>query len=97
MHYDSQEVFVATGIRNFKPPMLAIYREYIQDKDRRAELHNILEALKAKGYKLPAPAYKRYPRGFDKDDTHVYLSLFRSMYMFTTCQVSPRCSSLSIA
>jgi len=84
MHYDSQEVFVATGIRNFKPPMLATYREYIQDEQRRAELHRIIEALKAKGYQLPEPAYKRYPLGFDKDDTHVYLSLFRSMYMFTT-------------
>ncbi|CAA6804222.1 MAG: Unknown protein [uncultured Sulfurovum sp.] len=84
MHYDSKEVFVATGIRNFKPPLLAIYREYIQDKDRRAELHKIVEALKAKGYQFPEPAYKRYPRGFDKDDTHVYLSLFRSMYAFTT-------------
>ena len=84
MHYDSREVFVATGIRNFKPPLLATYREYIQNKDRRTELHNIVEDLKAKGYKLPEPAYKRYPRGFDKDDTHVYLSLFRSMYMYTT-------------
>jgi uncharacterized protein (TIGR02453 family) len=88
MHYDSREVFVATGIRNFKPPMLAIYREYIQDKDRRAELHKIIEVLKSKGYKLPEPAYKRYPRGFDKDDTHVYLSLFRSMYMYTTYKPS---------
>ena len=84
MHYDSKEVFVATGIRNFKPPLLAIYREYIQDKDRRAELHVIVEALKAKGYQFPEPAYKRYPRGFDKDDSHVYLSLVRSMYAFTT-------------
>jgi len=88
MHYDSQEVFVATGIRNFKSPMLAIYREYIQDKERRAELHRIIEDLKIKGYKLPEPDYKRYPRGFDKNDMHVYLSLFRSMYMFTSYKPS---------
>ena len=88
MHFNSQEVFVATGIRNFKPAMLATYREYIQDKDRRAELYNILEVLKEKGYKLPEPDYKRYPRGFDKDDSHVYLSLFRSMYMYTTYKPS---------
>jgi uncharacterized protein (TIGR02453 family) len=84
MHYDPTEVFVATGIRNFKPALLAIYREYIQDKHRRAELHEILEELKAKGYQLSEPKYKRYPRGFDKDDAHVYLSLFGSLYAYTT-------------
>jgi len=84
MHYDSREVFVATGIRNFKPPLLATYREYIQNPTRRAELHQILDSLKAKGYQLPEPAYKRYPRGFNKDDSHAYLSLYRSMYAFTT-------------
>ena len=84
MHFNSNEVFLATGIRNFKPPMLAIYREYIQDKTRRAELHKIVKGLQAKGYKLPEPAFKRYPKGFDKDDEHAYLSLFRSMYMYTT-------------
>ena len=84
MHYDSKEIFVAAGIRNFKPPLLATYREYIKDKVRRAELHKIVEALKEKGYKLPEPAYKRYPIGFDKDDSHVYLSLFRSMYMYAS-------------
>jgi len=83
MHYDSKEVFVATGIRNFKPPLLAIYREYIQDKHRRTALHEILEDLKAKGYQLPEPKYKRYPRGFKKDDRHVYLSLLGSLYAFT--------------
>ncbi|MDQ7084980.1 MAG: DUF2461 domain-containing protein [Sulfurovum sp.] len=84
MHYAPHEIFVATGIRNFKPPMLAVYREYIQNTQRRTQLHHIVETLKAKGYSLPQPDYKRYPRGFDKDDAHVYLSLFRSMYMYTT-------------
>ncbi len=82
MHYDPYEVFVATGIRNFKPPLLSTYREYIQNRERRAELHEILEKLKAKGYQLPDPAYKRYPRDFDKDEPHAYLALYRAMYAY---------------
>lgn len=48
MHYDPVEILVATGIRNFKPTLLATYREYIQNEERRTELHNIFEDLKAK-------------------------------------------------
>jgi len=84
MHYEPHEVFVATGIRNFKPPLLRTYREYIQNLERRRELHIILEELKSKGYKIAEPIYKRYPRDFDKDEEYVYLALFRSMYAYTT-------------
>lgn len=84
MHYEPHEVFVATGIRNFKPPLLATYREYIQNRERRAELHEILEELKAKGYQLPTPRYKRYPQGFDKDDQYAYLALHGAVYAYTT-------------
>jgi len=84
MHYEPHEVFVATGIRNFKPPLLRTYREYIQNLERRRELHIILEELKSKGYKLAKPIYKRYPRDFDKDEEYLYLALFRSMYAYTT-------------
>ena len=82
MHYDAHEVFVATGIRNFKPPLLNAYREYIKDEKKREELHVILEDLQAKGYMLPEPHYKRLPLGFDKDDKHVYLAKYRAMYVF---------------
>jgi len=84
MHYDPKEVFVATGIRGFKPPLLATYRHYIQNDSKRAELHKILEVLKAKGYHIPQPYYKRYPLGFDKDKPHSYLSLYRAMYAYTS-------------
>ena len=84
MHYEPHEVFVATGIRNFKPPLLKIYREYIQNIQRRRELHNILEELKLKGYKVVEPSYKRYPRDFDKDKEYAYLALFSSMYCYMT-------------
>jgi len=83
MHYDSQEVFVATGIRNFKPALLAAYRNYIKDDKKREELHKILEALQAKGYSLPEPHYKRLPTGFDKESKHLYLTKYRAMYLFT--------------
>ena len=84
MHYDATEVFIATGIRNFKTELLSAYREYIKDVEKRRALHNILKALQSKGYKLPEPHYKRLPQGFDKDDEYVYLAKYRAMYMFST-------------
>ena len=84
MHYDPQEIFVAAGIRNFKPTLLATYREYIQNKERRTELHTILEALKEKGYKIPEAKYKRMPRDCNKDDTYSSLYLMGAMYAYIT-------------
>ena len=84
MHYEPHEIFVAAGIRNFKPPLLSTYREYIQNEGKRAELHTIIEALKAKGYSIPEPHYKRYPLGFDANEPYAYLSLYRAMYAYTT-------------
>lgn len=86
MHYDPFEVFVATGIRNFKPPLLAKYREYIKDEHRRKALHQILEVLKAKGYQIAAPSYKKFPRGFEEfaDEPYAYLAKFGAMYAYTT-------------
>jgi len=83
MHYDPFEIFVATGIRNFKAPLLATYREYIKNDTKRETLHNILEELKNKGYSIPEPQYKRYPLGLDKDDTYAYLYLYGAMYAYT--------------
>ena len=69
MHYDPQEIFVATGIRNFKPTLLSTYREYIQSEERRTELHNILEALKARynAGENPDLYFFRDQRGFEID------------------------------
>jgi len=80
MHYDPNEIFVATGIRNFKPTLLAAYREYIQNNDRRKHLHNLLEDLRAKGYIIPEPKYKRMPRDCNKDDKYSYLYLMGQIY-----------------
>jgi len=86
MHYDPNEIFVASGIRNFKPTLLAAYREYIQNDERRSELHNILENLKDKGYSIPEAKYKRMPRDCEKKDKYSYLYLMGAMYAFTTFQ-----------
>jgi len=84
MHYQSDEVFFATGIRNFKPPLLKVYREYISDDYRRKTLHEILEKLKSKGYSLPEPRYKRYPNGWNENMPMAYLSLFGAIYSYTS-------------
>jgi len=84
MHYDPQEIFVATGIRNFKSTLLKTYREYIRNDERRTQLHNILEGLRAKGYRLPEPKYKKMPRGCETDDTYSYLYKMGAIYAYTT-------------
>lgn len=84
MHYDPFEVFVATGIRNFKAPLLAVYREYIKNDIERENLHHILESLQAKGYSVPKPQFKRYPLGLEKEDKYAYLYLYGAMYTFKT-------------
>jgi len=84
MHYDPFEVFVSAGVRNFKPTLLKTYREYIQNDQRRNQLHHIFEVLKTKGYTLPEPKYKRMPRGCSASDTHSYLYLMGACYAYTT-------------
>jgi len=82
MHYDVNEVFYASGIRGFKTPLLKTYREYIKCDKNRNSLHEILEKLKSKGYSIPDAHYKRIPAGFNKEDEHIYLSLFNSMFAY---------------
>ena len=84
MHYDPIEVFVAAGVRNFKPTLLATYREYIQNQERRTQLHEILERMKDKGYNIPEPKYKRMPRECSKDDKYSYLYLMGAIFTYAT-------------
>jgi len=85
MHYDPFEIFIATGIRNFKPELLSTYREYIRNDTKREALHHIFEALKIKGYKICEPKYKKFPRGFEEyvDKPYAYLIKFGSIYAYT--------------
>ena len=84
MHFNKDEYFIASGIRNFKPPMLKTFKEYIKEEKHREELHNILEDLKQKGYSLPEYKFKRLPQGFSKNDKYIELALYGAMYSYKT-------------
>ena len=84
MHFEPDTLLFAAGMRRFKPEMLAAYRDTIKNERRREALHDILEGLKARGYSLPEPRYKRYPRGFTAEMPYAYLALFDAMYAYTT-------------
>jgi len=84
MHFDTHEVFLAAGIRTFKPPMLARYRDYIRHDTHREELHAILSTLEKRGYHLPQPHYKRLPREFDPKMTHDHLARLGGVFVHTT-------------
>jgi len=82
MHYDKDSYFIAAGVRAFKPELLSIYRAYIQNPTHAASLHQILDTLKQKGYLFPEPKYKRVPKGFDKEMSHLYLCFYGAMYAY---------------
>ena len=87
LHYEPSSIFWAAGIRNFKPPLLKVYREYIQDIRVREDLHNILEELKIKGYNIPKPHFKRYPKDMNEDNEFSYLYLYRAIYAFKESKI----------
>lgn len=80
MHYSNDEIFVASGIRNLKPPLLSAYRSYIQHDEAREELHQILQELQSKGYQIPEPHFKRCPRDMNCDDEYSYLYRYRAIF-----------------
>ena len=96
MHYDEHEYFIASGIRNFKPPLLKTYRNYIQDEKQRERLNQILKNLTAKGYSLPEPKYKRIAKNFNKDDKFAYLTLFGAMYAYKTFKIDETFFSVTL-
>ena len=88
MHYNYEGIFWAVGIRNFKPPLLKAYREYIQNQEPREQLHTILEELKEKGYKIPKPHFQRYPRDLSQDDEFSYLYKYKAIYAYKEAKIS---------
>ena len=84
MQYKSDEIFLATGIRAFKTPLLKAYREYIKIEKNAKALHDIIEDLKAKKIKINEPHYKKYPAGFKQEDKYSYLSLYNSIFAIST-------------
>ncbi len=88
LHFDKETLFVAAGIRKFKPPLLAAYREYIKDEARRSELDGIMLQMRGRGYALPQPRYKRFPRGFDAAMPAVQTVLYDGIYAYTECDAA---------
>ncbi len=82
MHFSPDELFFAVGIRGFSKETLTAYRDYIKNDKHRENLFCILNSIKAKGYSLPIPKYKRVPKEFDEDMSHIELTLYNSMYAY---------------
>ncbi len=82
LHFSPDELFFATGIRGFSKETRTAYRDYIKEDNHREALHKILENIKAKGYEIPKPKYKRLPKEFDEGMSHKSLALFDAMYAY---------------
>lgn len=92
IHFSPDELLVASGIRGFSKDSLEGYREYIKEEKYASELEHIMQDLKSKGFEFPQPKYKRYPRGFNKDDKFAYLSLYAAMFAFKRLDPKMICS-----
>ncbi len=84
LHYTAQELFVAAGIRRFKPPLLRAYRDILQEPRQRRTLFDLLQEATAKGYHLPKPRYKRLPAGFERSMELADLARYDAIYAYTT-------------
>jgi uncharacterized protein (TIGR02453 family) len=84
MHYSKNELFVSTGIRNFKPPLLEKYRNYIKNEIKRKELDEILKELTKKGYCIGEAKFKRCPNNLNKNDSYSYLYKMGSLFAYKT-------------
>jgi len=82
MHYTKESYFIAAGIRSFKSPLLKTYRGYIRHDKHRESLHLILEDLKNKGYNYSSQKYKRIPKDFTGDESHLYLTKLDSLFSY---------------
>jgi uncharacterized protein (TIGR02453 family) len=89
MHYSVDEVFLATGIRSFKPPLLKKYREYIKDPKNAASLDQVLQKIQQIAPTAQSH-YKRVPAGFDKEDALSYLTLYNGIYAYKSMPPSGR-------
>lgn len=88
LHFSPKELLVAAGIRTFDPDLLAAYRAYIKNDTNRENLHKILEDLKEKGYTIEEPAYKRLPRGFEKEMHLEYLARMKAVAVYHSLPAS---------
>ncbi|NJP06171.1 MAG: DUF2461 domain-containing protein [Chloroflexaceae bacterium] len=66
-HLDSTATTLYTGIYTFPPPMLADYRQAVDDTERGSELAALIATLQHAGYTIGGESFKRVPRGFAAD------------------------------
>lgn len=67
-HLDSERSFFYGGQHMFPKPTLRRFREAVDEKESGERLEEILKELEKQGLKqMEEPAYKRVPRGFDKE------------------------------
>ncbi len=88
LHFSPKELLLASGIRTFDPDLLSAYRDYIKVDKHREELHDILETLRAKGYIIEEPGYKRLPKVFDKEISHEYLAKMKAVAVYHSLKPS---------
>ncbi len=88
LQFNAERLFLAVGIRWFDKETRDVYRDYLKDEKNSARLHGIYETLKQKGYDIPTDAYKRYPKGFKKEDKYAYLALKDAAYAIKSFDVS---------
>ena len=82
LHFGTQTLFMAAGIRGFSDETLKKYRNYIQNEKNRETLHEVMQNLSQKGYRLPEPKYKRLPGEFDKDISYAELTKYANMFVY---------------
>ena len=92
IHFSPDELLVASGIRGFSKDSLEGYRNYIKDENHARSLQTIMHTLKSNGFAFPEQRYKRYPRGFEKNDPFAYLSLYAAMFAFKRLDPKTICS-----
>ena len=87
MQFTPTTLFLAVGIRWFDKETRDVYRDHIKIKKNAARLHDIYEVLIQKGYSIPEDKYKRFPKGFKKEDKYSYLALKDAAYVIQSFDV----------
>lgn len=94
--YNANSYHIASGIRNFKPPILKAFRKYIQNEENAKQLDEILKDLEAKGFTISPKKYKRIPKEFSKNHPYSHLTLYGTLNAHKTYQIDEKFYSFDI-
>jgi hypothetical protein len=75
-----KKLLLGVGLHAFVPPVLARYREQVQDKKRGAELEKVAATLAKRGYELGGETYKKTPKGIPADHPRAALLRHSGLY-----------------